>query len=77
MWLAGGGIKAGTIHGATDEYGYYAVENKVTVHDLHAMRTAGRGSLKNRANSSGDFVSSFSLISHGSSACGAPFRRTL
>jgi len=36
MWLAGGGIKGGTVHGATDEYGYYAVENKVEVHDLHA-----------------------------------------
>ena len=28
--------ECGTIHGATDEYGYYAVEKKVTVHDLHA-----------------------------------------
>jgi hypothetical protein len=36
MWLAGGGIKGGTIHGATDEYGYFAIENKVHVHDLHA-----------------------------------------
>ena len=36
MWLAGGGIKGGTIFGATDEYGYYAVENKVEIHDLHA-----------------------------------------
>ena len=36
MWMAGGGIKGGTIYGATDEYGYYAIENKVTVHDLHA-----------------------------------------
>ncbi len=36
MWLAGGGIKGGTVYGATDEYGYYAVENKVEVHDLHA-----------------------------------------
>jgi hypothetical protein len=36
MWLAGGGIKGGTIHGTTDEYGYYVTENKVTVHDLHA-----------------------------------------
>ncbi len=35
-WLAGGGIKGGTVHGATDEYGYKAVENKVTIHDLHA-----------------------------------------
>jgi hypothetical protein len=36
MWLAGGGVKGGTIYGATDDYGYYAVENKVEVHDLHA-----------------------------------------
>lgn len=36
MWLAGGGVKGGTVYGATDDYGYYAVENKVTVHDLHA-----------------------------------------
>ena len=36
MWLAGGGVKGGTIYGATDEYGYKAVENKVAIHDLHA-----------------------------------------
>ena len=36
MWLAGGGVKAGLTHGTTDEYGYYALENKVHVHDLHA-----------------------------------------
>ncbi|MBY0504065.1 MAG: DUF1501 domain-containing protein [Bryobacteraceae bacterium] len=36
MWLAGGGIKPGIVHGATDDYGYFAVENKVHVHDLHA-----------------------------------------
>jgi len=36
MWLAGGGIRAGMIHGATDEFGYHAVENKVSVPDLHA-----------------------------------------
>jgi hypothetical protein len=36
MWLAGGGVKGGTIHGATDDYGYHAVENKVEIHDLHA-----------------------------------------
>jgi hypothetical protein len=36
MWMAGGGFKPGTIYGATDEFGYYAVENKVHVHDLHA-----------------------------------------
>ena len=36
MWLAGGGVKGGTVHGATDDYGYHAVEGKVEVHDLHA-----------------------------------------
>jgi hypothetical protein len=36
MWLAGGGTKAGYCHGRTDDYGYYAVDNKVHVHDLHA-----------------------------------------
>ncbi len=36
MWLAGGGIKPGISHGATDDYGYYSVENKVHFHDLHA-----------------------------------------
>jgi len=36
IWLAGGGIRGGTVYGATDEYGYKAIENKVTIHDLHA-----------------------------------------
>jgi hypothetical protein len=36
MWLAGGGVKAGLVWGKTDDYGYYAVEDKVHVHDLHA-----------------------------------------
>ncbi|MFM7110524.1 MAG: DUF1501 domain-containing protein, partial [Planctomycetota bacterium] len=36
MWLAGAGIKGGMTHGATDEFGWHAVENKVHVHDLHA-----------------------------------------
>ncbi len=36
MWLAGGGVKPGITHGATDDYGYYAVEGKVHFHDLHA-----------------------------------------
>ncbi len=36
MWMAGGGVKGGTVYGATDDYGYYAVENKVSTHDLHA-----------------------------------------
>jgi hypothetical protein len=36
MWLAGGGVRGGTVYGATDEFGFQAVENKVHVHDLHA-----------------------------------------
>jgi uncharacterized protein (DUF1501 family) len=36
LWLAGGGFKAGYIHGATDEFGYKSVEKVVSVHDLHA-----------------------------------------
>jgi len=36
VWMAGGGIKGGVTHGSTDELGYNAVENIVTVHDLHA-----------------------------------------
>ncbi len=36
VWLAGAGVKGGTIYGATDELGYKAVEGKMQVHDLHA-----------------------------------------
>lgn len=36
MWLAGGGIRGGMIHGSTDEFGYHAVEDKVSIPDLHA-----------------------------------------
>lgn len=35
-WLAGAGIKGGTVYGKTDEYGYRAIENKTNIHDLHA-----------------------------------------
>jgi len=35
-WMAGGGIKGGTVYGATDEWGYKAIQNKVEIHDLHA-----------------------------------------
>jgi hypothetical protein len=56
LWMAGGGVRGGYVHGATDEFGFKAVENKVHVHDLHAtilallgfdhekltFRTAGR-----------------------------------
>ncbi|MCM8539641.1 MAG: DUF1501 domain-containing protein, partial [Lentisphaeraceae bacterium] len=36
MWMAGGGIKGGLRYGATDDYGWFATENKVHIHDLHA-----------------------------------------
>jgi hypothetical protein len=36
VWLAGGGVKGGTIYGATDDWGYKAVEDRCTIHDLHA-----------------------------------------
>jgi hypothetical protein len=36
MWLAGGGVQGGTVYGATDEFGFQAIENPVHVHDLHA-----------------------------------------
>jgi hypothetical protein len=35
-WMAGGGIRGGQAHGATDELGFQAIENKVHIHDLHA-----------------------------------------
>jgi hypothetical protein len=36
MFLAGGGVKGGHVHGATDDFGWWAVKDKVHVHDLHA-----------------------------------------
>ena len=36
MWMAGGGVKGGMVYGATDDYGWYAIQDKVHVHDLHA-----------------------------------------
>lgn len=36
MWMAGGGVKQGHVYGATDEYGYEAIEGKVHIHDWHA-----------------------------------------
>jgi uncharacterized protein (DUF1501 family) len=36
MWLAGGGVKGGHVHGATDEVGIAAIQDRVHVHDLHA-----------------------------------------
>jgi hypothetical protein len=36
LWMAGGGVKGGTIHGQTDEFGYKAIENVAEIHDLHA-----------------------------------------
>ncbi|MDA1161436.1 MAG: DUF1501 domain-containing protein, partial [Planctomycetota bacterium] len=36
IWMAGGGVKGGVTYGATDEFGYKVVENRVEIHDLHA-----------------------------------------
>ena len=36
MWMAGGGVKGGHVHGSTDEFGFKAVEDRVHIHDLHA-----------------------------------------
>ncbi|MBV6499510.1 MAG: hypothetical protein CJBNEKGG_01966 [Prosthecobacter sp.] len=36
VWMAGGGVKGGTVHGATDEFGFAAQQDPVSVHDLHA-----------------------------------------
>jgi hypothetical protein len=36
MWLAGGGVRGGVVYGATDDFGYYVVENQVTIPDFHA-----------------------------------------
>ena len=36
LWMAGGGIKGGSVHGATDDLGYHATEDKTTVYDLWA-----------------------------------------
>jgi len=43
MWFAGGGTKPGFVHGRTDDFGYYAVEDKVHMHDLHATILALMG----------------------------------
>ena len=36
IWLAGAGIRGGTVYGRTDDYGYRVVENPTTIHELHA-----------------------------------------
>lgn len=36
IWMAGGGVKGGMAYGATDEFGYHAMENRMRIHDLHA-----------------------------------------
>ena len=36
MWMAGGGVRGGVTHGATDEFGFQAIEDRVSIHDLHA-----------------------------------------
>jgi hypothetical protein len=36
VWMAGGGVRGGTVYGATDDFGYRVVDGRVTIHDLHA-----------------------------------------
>lgn len=36
MWVAGGGFRGGLAYGTTDEFGFKAIENRVSIHDLHA-----------------------------------------
>ena len=36
LWMAGGGVKPGTVYGATDDFGYRAIENPVSIEDFHA-----------------------------------------
>ena len=43
VWMAGGGIKGGTVYGATDEFGFQAAENPTSVHDLHATMLHAMG----------------------------------
>jgi uncharacterized protein (DUF1501 family) len=50
VFLAGGGVKAGHVHGSTDELGYRAVTNPVDVHDLHATMLALMGIDHHRLN---------------------------
>ena len=40
MWMAGGGVKAGSSYGITDDYGFYCADQKVHLHDLHATMLA-------------------------------------
>jgi hypothetical protein len=50
VFMAGGGVKAGTVYGSTDELGYRALENPVNVHDLHATMLALLGVDHHRLN---------------------------
>jgi hypothetical protein len=50
VFMAGGGVKAGTVYGSTDELGYRALENPVNVHDLHATMLALMGVDHHRLN---------------------------
>jgi uncharacterized protein (DUF1501 family) len=50
VFMAGGGVKAGTVYGSTDELGYRALENPVNVHDLHATMLALLGIDHHRLN---------------------------
>ena len=50
IWMAGGGTKPGSIYGATDEFGYHAVENRMHLHDLHATVLSSAGPRSSQAD---------------------------
>jgi uncharacterized protein (DUF1501 family) len=53
VWMAGGGLKRGVVHGATDEIGFHAVENRHYVTDIHATISAAIGARSASAGSAG------------------------
>ena len=58
MWMAGGGVKGGFAHGATDDYGFYAERDKMHIHDVrHTVALARDRSRKTKYPHSGrDFA---------------------
>ena len=55
MWMAGGGVRPGIRYGATDEFGYHAIEDRMTIHDLHAtiLHMLGLNHIRLTFNSNG------------------------
>jgi len=56
VWMAGGGVKAGTVYGATDEWGYKAIENRLEMHDFHATMLHLMGVDHTRSETTHSFI---------------------